>query len=393
MKPKFTDYLTVPQKFHRLFSAGKQQRLQSLNPGRYPRKLHPHTLVFVFLQAFFFLRAGLRCIVARHGHVLKTRNISTLSYALASPVAFRVARALLDELAPDPKRLKRTDILVLDSMAVTLPRTRRHHCAKFNDNTVGGGVSWALHLNASRSCSPLTILRTMAGAWNDSRAMCGVALQPGGPLHIMDRGFYAIDLIARWVEDGVRFIVRGRKSFLHYTVIKHIGRPGRMLRGRPLSRKKRKLEVVLDAIVELGAPSRRGKRPRVRLVILRIVGGKTGEDDLILASGELDMSTQELLNLYGRRWEIEEFHRLLKRMVGLAHVYSQRWRGIEFLIYVAALLAVLLWLREGGGKRDVKDDRTCVRVMLDELKNERERRGIGPPWRPNTVGKTTWRAA
>lgn len=328
----------------------------------------------------------------RDGARIGTLHITTLAYALASPLVHRLTMALLAHLAADAP-WGAGDIVVLDSMAVSLPATRRHHCARMNNNTVGGGVLWGLCITMRRGISPLRILSLMDGAWNDAGIIGTVRLTPRGPLHLMDRGFHKIDAVARWLEEGVRFLSRARTKDLVYTEVRSLGKK-RELRAKLSQRgARRTAEVLFDGMAVLGAAGRRGKRPLLRLIDLRIHRGSKTER-VVLLSSELETDAQTLLDLYGRRWEIEEFHRVLKRAIGLAHLYSFRQLGIKTLLALAALLAVLLWLGKyspaNPGARPGQDG-SLPQILRKLLYQARAFLGIGAPWRPNIIGKNSWR--
>ena len=287
----------------------------------------------------------------------------------------------------------KSDILVLDSMAVSIPKSRQHNCAKMNNQTVGGGVLWSLCITAKRGVCPVRVLKIMEGAWHDSTAMKTVELAAKGPVHIMDRGFYAIDLLNQWLGRGVRFLIRARGKDLVYTAVREIG-PPRVLRAKTCSRGPlRSATALFDGIALIGGPQCRVKRPTVRLLVVRLErDGKV--EELTLMSDELKLDAQKMLDLYGRRWEIEEFHRVLKRSAGLAHLYSFRQRGIQTLLGIATMLAMLLWLQDKVSyvhQKTWKKKPTIPQLLRQLLSQARRAMGIGNPWRPNTIGKNKWR--
>lgn len=258
------------------------------------------------------------------------------------------------------------ELVAIGSMPVTLPATVRHGCRKMTPTTVGGGVLWAFALNAARGGNPVCILKVIEGAWHDSRLMADVELLAQGPIYLMDRGFYAIDLVACWVEQRVRFIVRAKCTHLHYTVVQCQGSP----------RKVGTVRITLDAVVCLGQADRR-VRPRVRLVRAIL---PTGEE-LIVVSNLLERSAEYLLASYRQRWQIERFHYYLKENLGLAHLYSFQQNGLAFLVHVAVLLCVLLILI-GGSDLGLTVDR--LRLALKRL---RLACGLFGLWRRNTKRK------
>lgn len=313
--------------------------------------------------AFAARLSGLRAVLGRCGHLLATPYTGPLSTAVHRASTLRFVQRLVGYLesmyAPGDEEL-----VGLDGMALTVAKTRRHHCKKFNDKTVGGGVVWAYMVHATQGISPVRVLKIVEGAWHDTRVMRTVRLIANGPVYLMDRGFYALDLLHQWVQDNVRFIVRVRKRSLKYNVLRRLGAPC----GGGTK------QVWLDAIVRLGGPNAK-RRPVVRLLRALLPSG----EELILATERFDWTCARILDAYKKRWHIERFHRFLKDTLGLAHLYSFHQTGITFLLYTALLLALLLFF--------AADDPTgeTIAVLRQMLRLVRRALGLDTPWKRNTA--------
>ncbi len=308
--------------------------------------------------------SGLRAISRRCGPLLATTNFSSICHALRRPSSLAFLRRLVSRLEGRPRSSSKQVLVALDGMAVTLPKTRRHHCKKFNNVTVGGGVVWAYMINAAKGVCPVKVLKLLEGAWHDTQVMRSVELLAQGPVYLMDRGFYAFDLLERWLRRQVRFIVRVREKDLVYDVVRTFSQPRRVGPKR----------LLLDALVRLGGP-RAKTHPVVRLIIAQLPSG----EHLILATERLTWSAERVLAAYRKRWHIERFHRFLKDTLGLAHLYSFAQSGITFLLLTALLLALLLFLAatEPGGE--------TIKILRAMFKILRGFFGLDTPWKRNTV--------
>lgn len=307
--------------------------------------------------------SGLRAVVARCGDLLHTDNYSSLPPAMERPSSVRFVQRMVAmiESAHAPGD---GDLVAVDGMALTLPKSQRHHCAKFNNKTVGGGVIWAYMIHAAKGVCPVRILAVVQGAWCDATVMRGLTLIANGPIYLMDRGFHCYALIQQWLSDHVRFIVRLRRRILRYEVLKSVGAERRC--GNKW--------IVLDAVARLGA---RGAkiRPVVRLVIATLPSG----EQLILAGDRFHWTAEQILAAYKQRWHIERFHRFLKDTLGLAHLYNFDQNGITFLLYTALLSAMLLFFcDENPGGETIAILRRMLRMLRSEL-------GLGILWKRNTV--------
>ena len=341
-----------------------QQLWAQAEPRAYERRVDPVGVARSILMAFVLRLPGLRAIAQRCGQWLKTDNPSNVSNALRRP-AMRRLMELMIQTVTWRRRPHRGEWVALDSMAVTLPSSQRHGCKKFNNRTVGGGVLWACAIKAGPGVCPIEILKMVEGAWHDSRLIRAVALRRRGPIYLMDRGFYALDLIQGWVKDKVRFIVRARQKDLRYQVLKSCGPARDYGQGG---------RIELDCVAQLGGPQAKA-HPIVRLVIATLGSGQ----QLALVSGEMDMAAEAILNGYKQRWQIERFHRFLKQTVGLAHLYSFQQAGLTFLIQAVVLLALLMLVAARAGQGQTVD------LLMRLMTALRRSLGLATPWRPNTV--------
>lgn len=325
------------------------------------------------MSAFVLRLSGLRDLVRFQARTLGTQNFSSLSHALSRDVSLRFVQHLVESLE-GCHRPGSDELVALDSMPLTLPRSLRHRCAKVNRNTVGGGVLWSYALNAARGCCPVKVQKVIAGPWLDAGLMDDVALIANGPVYLMDRGFVNYRLIRQWLCDNVRFVLRLRDNTVH-EVLATLSRPRPYGSGR----------IERDVIVRLGS-STTEVQPIVRLIVARL-RTRAGTQPLLLTTSENDWTAEQVLDAYKQRTKIEEFHQFLKQTVGLAHLYSFSQTGVTFLLYTALLLAMILFLSTDRHGRDVL---TAIRAQLETL---RLHCGLGHPWRRNMNARKRDKAA
>jgi hypothetical protein len=318
------------------------------------------------MQAMIWRMPGLRQIVSQCSTLVRTSNFSSLSHALRRKSGVEFVLSLIRQLESG-SRYQRGDLVAIDSMAVMFGRKRRHHCEKVNNHAVGGGVLWTYQVDTRSGACPVRLLRCMRGAWNDAGLMSEMKLEPNGPVYLMDRGFYCIDLAAQWLEQKVRFVVRVKAGDLQYDVVEELS-PARQLKNG--------WALQSDQFVELGSPNRRQTRPKVRLIVALSPGG----EQFIFATSEMDWSAQAVLDGYKKRWHIERFHRFLKNNIGLAHIYSFDANGLEFLILTALLTAMLLVTTTGDMPRG-----ETIKMLFAVLAELRAQLGVAVPWKRNIL--------
>lgn len=314
------------------------------------------------MVALVWRLSGLRAVVMRCQRWLGTANFSSLSPALDRACSLAFVARLVEQLTAR-HRPGTAALVAIDGMALSLAKTRRHRCKKMNNKTVGGGVVWAYMIAGCRGACPVKVLKIVEGAWHDSVVMRAVQLVARGPVYLMDRGFYAFDLLERWLEQEVHFIVRAREKDLRYAI------------QRPVSSARRlgNIHLLEDAWVYLGGPQAK-RHPRVRLIKALLASGQT----LTLVTDLANWDAVRILAAYKQRWHIERFHRLLKDTLGLAHLYSFGQKGITFLLYTALLLCLLLFLSAARGTGET------IAVLRKALRKLRAALGMGTPWRRNS---------
>lgn len=318
------------------------------------------------MMAFVTTTPSLQSLGVRYAWWLRTSCKNTLSYALRRGSSLRMVQALLASLA-EGEKTKRGELVAVDSMPLTLPATRRHGCRKINRTSVGGAILWTFRLKAPRGVNPVNILKIISGPWHDTQTIADIALEPRGPIHLMDRGFWSIALVRRWLRQKVHFIQRVNKQDFTYRIIATRGAPRPAPNGAT---------ILCDGMAKLGGPQRKNK-PTVRLVIAVLADGT----DLILVSDQFSASAEKLLAAYKQRWQIERFHRFLKDTIGLAHLYSFHETGIFFLAHVAVLLALLLFLGATTSRGPT------IETMHEAFEALRRSIGEGTRWKRNMTNR------
>lgn len=341
---------------------------------KYPRTVQARELVLSFVGAFLFHCSSIQSVCGRYGKQLGTQCVSTISKALQKPSFLSFARSLMKDIQAPYKRTSRLQVWALDSMPVTLPLTQRGKATKCNNRCKGGGVMWSINLDAPSDTSPIRILKVMRGSWNDCRQVRDVKLIPNGPLYVIDRGFYSMNTMIAWGEQLVRYIMRAKKQYLDYEVLETISKPRKLASG---------IRIELDARVIIRTKQSK-QSVEVRLVKAWLDDGT----DLFLVTTLYSASAEHILKCYRRRDRIEKFHQLLKDTIGLAHLYSFEDTGIELLIEIAAMTAILLYLASGGRQAD----EDTVRAIRRAFREIRRMLDLGTPWKRNTFTPTRKRA-
>lgn len=171
-----------------------------------------------------------------------------------------------------------------------------------------------------------------------------------GTLVLFDRGFYSFPFFDWLTDNGLGFITRARDlSAFEITTWLHNS------------------ANVRDCIIALGQYRSNPCLHPVRLIELRI-GGKWHR----YLTNVLDptvLSALDVAELYGHRWRIEEAFLVVKRLLGLAYLWTGAFNGIALQVWATWLLyGVLVDLSDAVAEE--------LNVPLEQISLEMVYRGL-----------------
>jgi hypothetical protein len=159
---------------------------------------------------------------------------------------------------------------------------------------------------------------------NDKRFLGDLkAVLPPGALLVFDRGFYAFPFFD-WLTDEDRWFVTRARSLAALSV-------ERVLLDGP---------AVRDRVVRLGKYRSNPCRRPVRLVEVRVGGAWRGYLTNVLDPAALPAA--DVVDLYGRRWRVEEAFALTKRLLGLSYLWSGAHNAVALQVWATWLLYAVL---------------------------------------------------
>lgn len=79
-----------------------------------------------------------------------------------------------------------------------------------------------------------------------------------------------------------------------------------------------------------------------------------------------DLTAQEVAQAYRRRWDIEVFFRFIKQELNVSHLVSLNKNGIEVMLYMTLIIAMLILIYKHANKIGYK---TAKRRFNMELRN------------------------
>jgi IS4 transposase len=251
---------------------------------------------------------------------------------------------------PRLRDLRHTVTLVDATLLTALPRMAE---AAFLQATKGNSlVKWRLHTHFEvdrHVPSRIDVTRAVGGA-ADEKAVLERTIE-ADRLYVMDRGFAKFSLFNKIVAAKSSYICRIRDNS-----------SWKVLEERPLSAAAIAERITSDAIIVLGAESKKAARPnhKIRLITIKCKphrkagrsqrysrAGSTGpacDGVLRLVTNLLDVPAEIIALLYHYRWTVEIFFRFFKQILGCRHLLSHSQNGIEIQTYCAIIACMLISL-------------------------------------------------
>ena len=173
-------------------------------------------------------------------------------------------------------------------------------------------------------------------------------------IFVFDRGVTKREAFSDMVKNEISFVVRlSPKS--RYEVVS----------SNKVSVKRHKnLQIISDQTITLF--NKKGKRTGpLRLVITKQIDKKKEEIFFLTNCTKLDVT--EVIDIYGKRWDIEVFFRFIKQELNFSHFLSTNKNGIKIVLYITLILAILLLVYKKLNDIGYKTAVRRFRIELDEM--------------------------
>jgi transposase len=188
-------------------------------------------------------------------------------------------------------------------------------------------------------------------------------------IYIIDRGLQSTRTMKDFTEKNIKFVIRAKEN-RKYEEIKSLIEDNQDLDiGDNL--------VVKDSVVNLftGIPvkNKRGNihhreekiQNQFRLVVVK--NKKNPEKVLWFISNDFELTAKEIADYYRRRWDIEVFFRFIKQELNVSHLVSLSKNGIEVIIYMTLIVAMLILIYKKANNLGYKTAKRRFVLELREL--------------------------
>ena len=170
---------------------------------------------------------------------------------------------------------------------------------------------------------------------------------------IFDRGLQKRKTFQEFSENGINFVTRGNDN-IRYKIIKK--------NEIIISNDSKDIEIIEDNIVNLCQKGSRFLPFEIRLI--KGIHKETGKIYTFLTN-IIKLSSDEICNLYKKRWSIEVFFRFIKQELNMKHFLGHNKNAIEVTLYIVLIASALLI--EYKKRAKINSYKFARRAFMNEL--------------------------
>jgi transposase len=188
-------------------------------------------------------------------------------------------------------------------------------------------------------------------------------------IYIIDRGIQSTRTMKEFSEKDVKFVIRAKENRKHEEIKSLIETNQDLDIGDNL--------LVKDSIIKLytGIPVK-NKQGNVhhreekvennfRLVVVQ--NKKQPEKVFHFLTNDFELTAKEVADYYRRRWDIEVFFRFIKQELNVSHLVSLSKNGIEVMIYMTLIVAMLVLIYKKANNLGYKTAKRRFVLEIREL--------------------------
>lgn len=188
-------------------------------------------------------------------------------------------------------------------------------------------------------------------------------------IYVLDRGLQSTRTMKDFNKREITFICRAKENRKYVELDNLLDKSRELDLGETT--------LVKDSIVHLytGVPIK-NKRGRIhyrqelievpfRLIIVQ--SKDEPEKQFWFISNNFDLSAKEVAQAYRRRWDIEVFFRFIKQELNVSHLVSLNKNGIEVMLYMTLIVAMLILLYKHANDIGYKTAKRRFKMGIRDL--------------------------
>ena len=213
-------------------------------------------------------------------------------------------------------------IRIIDSTA--LPATATMDYAKHRRNKNG----FKLHTVIGEEYIPENV-KLKNGNSSDKKSLKWAVKE--GFIHIFDRGYNDYSQF-QWIEEKQAFFVTRALGNIKYSIVQN----------RKVGHRQKEKGIISDRIIEVIADRKQNITYSMRMVTFRFIDSAGKEQTFSLLTNLVNYRSDEIAELYRKRWNIEVVFRWIKMFLKIERWLSRSKNGVLIQIYIALCAYIIV---------------------------------------------------
>lgn len=172
-------------------------------------------------------------------------------------------------------------------------------------------------------------------------------------IFVFDRGVQSRERLSEMTNENIYFVTRIRKTSNH-EILEEYTLPENLKIGN--------LNVLKALKVQLLSNHKKYPQP-FKLVLTT----NEKSEPLWFLTNNFNLSVNEIIEIYKRRWNIEVFFRFIKQELNFKHFMSTNINGIKIILYMTLILAMLILMFKKLNNVGYKTAKRRFYYQLDDL--------------------------
>ena len=177
-------------------------------------------------------------------------------------------------------------------------------------------------------------------------------------IYIMDRNYVSLDFIGFLKKNNIKFLSR-LKTIYFVKEIENMKSNDEIVE---LEHTKSRMKKKIFENEEIRQYLKQNKSTRVRIIKHKL---KSGEEEYLITNVE-DLSYEELIEIYGKRWNIETMYFSLKSKLQIEKFTSSKETIIKQDIYAGMLVYNMIQTMKNEAKEDIEQNKYKYEMKVNE---------------------------
>lgn len=245
------------------------------------------------------------------------------------------------------RRMKKF-IRIIDSTA--LPATATMDYAKHRRNKNG----FKLHTVIDEEYIPENV-ELKNGCSSDKKSLKWAVKE--GFIHIFDRGYNDYSQF-QWIEKKQAYFVTRALGNIKYSIIQN----------RKVGHRQKEKGIISDRIIEVMADRKQNIAYNMRMVTFRFIDSTGKEQIFSLLTNLMNYRSDEIAELYRKRWNIEVVFRWIKMFLKIERWLSRSKNGVLIQIYTALCAYIIVLAAKIKDFKKYRIMKDAIYDLINKLK-------------------------